>query len=80
MKRRLIAVTLTLGILLATTAPAFAQSEGASGLEIPAATGTEASPLPISTITTSAGERVPVGVEIEDTDVERQTGLMGRSA
>ena len=80
MTRRLITVTLTLGILLATTAPAFAQSEEASGLEIPAATGTEASPLPISTITTSAGERVPVGVEIADTDVERQTGLMGRSA
>jgi uncharacterized membrane protein (UPF0127 family) len=25
------------------------------------------------------GERVPVGVEIADTDAERQTGLMGRS-
>jgi uncharacterized membrane protein (UPF0127 family) len=66
-------------ILLATSVPAFAQSEGASGLEIPTATGTGASPLPISTVTTSAGERVPVEVEIADTDAERQTGLMGRN-
>ena len=79
MKRRLMAVTLTLGILLATSIPAFAQSEGASGLEIPAAMETEVSPLPISTITTSAGERVPVEVEVADTDAERQTGLMGRN-
>jgi uncharacterized protein len=79
MKRRLMAVTLTLGILLATTAPTFAQSEGLSGLEIPAAMETEASPLPTLTITTSAGERVPVEVEVADTDAKRQTGLMGRS-
>ncbi len=79
MKRRLTAVTLTLGILLATSIPAFAQSEGASDLEIPAAMGTKASTLPISTITTSAGERVPVEVEVADTDAERQTGLMGRT-
>lgn len=79
MQRRLTSVTLTLGILLATSVPAFAQSEGASGLEIPAATGSGASPLPISTVTTSAGERVPVEVEIADTDAERQTGLMGRN-
>ena len=79
MQRRLTTVTLTLVILLATSVPAFAQSEGASGLEIPAATGTGASPLPISTVTTSAGERVPVEVEIADTDAERQTGLMGRN-
>jgi uncharacterized membrane protein (UPF0127 family) len=79
MQRRLTTVTLTLVILLATSVPAFAQSEGASGLEIPTATGTGASPLPISTITTSAGERLPVEVEIADTDAERQTGLMGRN-
>ena len=79
MQRRLTTVTLTLVILLATSVPAFAQSEGASGLEIPTATGTGASPLPISTVTTSAGERSPVEVEIADTDAERQTGLMGRN-
>jgi uncharacterized protein len=75
MKRRLMAVTLTLGILLATAASAFAQSEGSSYAEIPA--GTEASPLPTLTIVNSAGGRVPVGVEVADTDAERQTGLMG---
>ena len=79
MQRRLTTVTLTLVILLATSVPAFAQSEGASGLEIPTTTGTGASPLPISTVTTSAGERSPVEVEIADTDAERQTGLMGRN-
>lgn len=79
MQRRLTTVTLTLIILLATSVPAFAQSEGASGLEIPAATGTGASSLPISTVTTSAGERVPVEVNIADTDAERQTGLMGQN-
>jgi uncharacterized protein len=79
MTRRLITVTLTLVIVLATSFPAFAQSEGASGQEIPTASGTGASPLPILTITTSAGERVPVEVEIADTDAERQTGLMGRT-
>ena len=79
MHRRLTTVTLTLVVLLATSVPTFAQSEGASGLEIPAATGTGASPLPISTVTTSAGERVPVEVEIADTDAERQTGLMERN-
>ena len=78
MQRRLITVTLTLVILLAMSVPAFAQSEGASGLEIPA-TGTEASPLSVATITTSAGVRVPVEVEVADTDTERQTGLMGRT-
>jgi uncharacterized membrane protein (UPF0127 family) len=71
--------TLTLGMLLAAATSPLAQSEGSSDAETPAATGTEASPLPISTITTSAGERVPVGVEIADTDAERQTGLMGRT-
>ena len=76
MQRRLTTVTLTLIILLATSVPAFAQSEGASGPEIPAATGTGASSLPISTVTISAGARVPVEVEIADTDAERQTGLM----
>ncbi len=79
MKRRLMMVTLTLGILLATTAPTFAQSEGLSDAQSPAATETEASPLPTLTIVNSMGERVPVGVEIADTDAERQTGLMERS-
>ena len=79
MQRRLTTVALTLVILLATSVPAFAQSEGASGLEIPTATGTGASSLPISTVTTSAGERSPVEVEIADTDAEWQTGLMGRN-
>jgi uncharacterized membrane protein (UPF0127 family) len=78
MKRRLIVTTLTLGMLLVAATSAFAQSEGSSDAEIPAATGTEASPLPTLTIN-SVGERVPVGVEIADTDAERQTGLMGRT-
>lgn len=79
MKRQLIVVTLTLGILLVTTASAFAQSEGSSDAEIPAAAGTEASSLPTLTIVSSMGERVPVEVEVADTDAERQTGLMGRT-
>ena len=78
MTRGLTTVILTLVVLLATWVPAFAQSEGASGLEIPA-TGDEASPLPIVTITTSVGERVPVEVEVADTDAERQMGLMGQT-
>jgi len=69
-----------MAMLLATSLPAIAQSEGASGLEIPAAIETEASQPPIATITTSSGERVPVEVEVADTDAERQTGLMGRAA
>lgn len=80
MTRRLTTITLALATLLAMSIPAFAQSEGASGPEIPAATETGTSPLPIATITTSAGERVPVEVEVADTDAERQTGLMGRTA
>jgi uncharacterized membrane protein (UPF0127 family) len=32
------------------------------------------------TIINSVGERVPMGVEIADTDAERQQGLMGRAA
>lgn len=79
MKRRLIMVTLTFGILLVTTASAFAQSQGFSDVETLAPTGTEASPLPTLTIISSMGERVPVEVEIADTDAERQTGLMGRT-
>jgi uncharacterized protein len=79
MKRRLMVVTLTLGILLATTASAFAQIEGAPDAETPAAAGTEASPLPTLTIVSSIGQRIPVEVEVADTDAERQTGLMGRT-
>ncbi len=78
MKRRLIVTTLTLGMLLAAATSAFAQSEGSSDAEIPADAGNEASPLPTLTIN-SVGGRVPVGVEIADTDAERQTGLMGRT-
>jgi uncharacterized membrane protein (UPF0127 family) len=79
MKRRITAVTLMLGMLLATTASANAQSEGVSGVESPVATGPETSALPILTITNSIGEEVPVRVEIADTDAEWQTGLMGRT-
>ena len=79
MKRRITAVTLMLGMLLATTASAGAQSEGLSGVESPVATGPETSALPILTITNSIGEEVPVRVEIADTDAEWQTGLMGRT-
>jgi uncharacterized membrane protein (UPF0127 family) len=68
-----------LGMLLATMASAAAQSEGASSVESSMATGPEVSSLPILTITNSAGEEVPVRVEIADTDAERQTGLMGRT-
>jgi uncharacterized protein len=79
MKRRLLMVTLTLGILLAASVSALAQSQGASETETPAVTGTEASPLPVLTVINSVGERVPVEVEIADTEAERQTGLMGRT-
>jgi uncharacterized protein len=79
MKRRITAVTLMLGMLLATTASAGAQSEGVSGVESPVATGPETSALPILTITNSIGEEVPVRVEIADTDAEWQMGLMGRT-
>ena len=79
MKRRLAVVTLTLGLLLAAAASAFAQSEGSFDTEIPAAAGTEALPPPTLTIVDQAGVRVPVRVEVADTDAERQTGLMGRT-
>ena len=79
MKRRITVVTLMLVILLATTALAFAQSEGSSSVESPMTTQLEASPLPILTITNSVGEEVPVRVEIADTDAEWQAGLMGRT-
>jgi uncharacterized membrane protein (UPF0127 family) len=79
MNRGLTAFTLMLGMLLATMASAAAQSEGAPSVESSMATGPEASSLPILTITNSAGEEVPVRVEIADTDAERQTGLMGRT-
>jgi uncharacterized membrane protein (UPF0127 family) len=72
-------LALTLGILLTTAAAALAQSQGTSQVEAPAATGTEVSPLPVLTIIDSAGEMVPVEVEIADTEAERQTGLMGRT-
>ena len=79
MKRRLMMATLTLGMLLAAAASGFAQSEGSYDAEIPAAAGTETSPLPTLTIVDSAGGRVPVRVEEADTDAERQAGLMGRT-
>jgi len=68
-----------LGMLLATTALAVAQSEGPSSVENPVALEPGSSPLPILTIINSVGEEVPVRVEIADTDAERQTGLMGRT-
>jgi uncharacterized membrane protein (UPF0127 family) len=89
MKRRIIAVVLALGMLLATATLTFAQSgesssaeqsEEASSVEEAPATEPEASPPATLTITNSFGERVPVQVEIADTDAERQTGLMGRTA
>lgn len=79
MKRRITVVTLMLGMLLATTALAVAQSEGSSSVESPVAVEPGSSPLPILTIINSVGEEVPVRVEIADTDAERQTGLMGRT-
>jgi uncharacterized membrane protein (UPF0127 family) len=88
MKWRLIPIMLVMVVLLAAT-PIAAQTEQSPG-EIPAATGTdtpqpetsqvETPQLPVLTIVTSSGERVPVQVEIADTPGERQTGLMGRSA
>ncbi len=89
MKRRIITVVLALGMLLVTTTLAFAQSEESSSVEQSEesssveeapATEPEASPSTTLTITNSFGERVPVQVEIADTDAERQTGLMGRTA
>jgi uncharacterized protein len=78
-KRRITVVTLMLGMLLATTALAVAQSEGPSSVENPVAVEPGSSPLPILTIINSVGEEVPVRIEIADTDAERQTGLMGRT-
>ena len=72
-------VMLASGVLLAAAASAFAQSEGLSNTQTPVNTGTEASPLPTLTIVSSMGERVPVELEVADTDAERQMGLMGRS-
>jgi uncharacterized membrane protein (UPF0127 family) len=80
MKRPIIAVVLALGMLLATATLTFAQSEESSSAEEASATESEASPSATLTITNSFGERVPVQVEIADTDAERQTGLMGRTA
>ena len=80
MKRRLAVVMLALGVLLATVAPALAQSGESSSVEGPAIAEPETSQLPTLTIINSLGERVPVQVEIADTPEERQTGLMGRTA
>ena len=78
MKRRLVLAVLALGALLVAATSALAQSEVPPGLETPAATEPQASQLPVSTIVNSLGERIPVQVEIADTDAERQTGLWGR--
>ena len=78
MKRRLILAVLALGTLLVAAASAFAQTEAPSGQETPAATEPQTSQSPVSTIVNSLGERIPVQVEIADTDAERQTGLSGR--
>ena len=79
MKRRLVLALATLVALLITAASAFAQTEVPPGLETPEATEPEAAQLPISTIVNSLGERIPVQVEIADTEAERQTGLSGRT-
>lgn len=79
MKKRLVLAVLALVALLVTAASAFAQTEVPPGLETPAATEPEASQLPVSTIVNSLGERIPVQVEIADTEAERQTGLSGRT-
>src|SRR5215204_7578903 len=93
MKWRLMPIMLVMVVLLAAipifAQTAFAQTAQSPG-EIPAATGTdtpqpetsqvETPQLPVLTIVTSSGERVPVQVEIADTPGEIQTGLMGRSA
>ncbi len=79
MKRRLLlAVVLALGALLVAETSALSQSEVPPGLETPAPTEPQASQLPVSTIVNSLGERIPVQVEIADTEAERQTGLSGR--
>ena len=79
MKRRLILAVLAFGTLLVAAASAFAQTEAPSGQETPAATEPQTSQSPVSTIVNSLGERIPVQVEIADTDAERQTGLSGRT-
>jgi uncharacterized protein len=82
-KRWLMAIMLASGLLLAVATLAFAQSEETSSVENPATTEPiepEPPQLPTLTIVDSLGNRVPVRVEIADTDAERQTGLMGRTA
>jgi len=80
MKRGLLLAVLVLGALLVAETSALAQSEVPPGQETPAPTEPQASQLPVLTIVNSLGERIPVQVEIADTDAERQAGLMGRSA
>jgi len=80
MKRQTILVMLALGALLVTATLAFAQGVGSSSGEEDPATEPEALPVSTLTVVNSLGERVPVQVEIADTDAERRTGLMGRSA
>jgi uncharacterized membrane protein (UPF0127 family) len=80
MKKWLVATALALGTVLVAATLAFAQSGVSPGVEDPAAVGPGASQLPALTIINSVGERVPVQVEIADTDAERQQGLMGRTA
>ena len=80
MKRSVTVFLTALGMLLATTALTLAQSGGSSSVGAPPDTESEASQLPTLTIINSVGERVPVQVEIADTDAERQQGLMGRTA
>src|SRR5919107_3504128 len=78
MKRRLVLAVRVLGALLGAATSALAQSEAPPGPETPAATEPQASQLPVSTIVNSLGERIPVQVEIADTEAERQTGLSRR--
>ncbi len=80
MKRSVMVFLTALGMLLATTALTLAQSGGSSSVGTAPDTESEASQLPTLTIINSVGERMPVQVEIADTDAERQQGLMGRTA
>lgn len=80
MKRLIMAIMPAVGVLLAVATLAFAQSDAPSSVENPATTEPEPSDLATLTIVDSLGNRVPVRVEIADTDAERHTGLMGRTA
>lgn len=90
MRKRVTVILLALGMLLAAATSVFAQEEEPLSGEVPPAAAPEdtaplapdpaVSPATGVTIVNSLGERIAVPVEIADTDAERQTGLMGRTA